>query len=244
MWRFALLSALSLTLALSASSAAFTTDTAPDSDGNISVAVTDGATPSPTPPPGTPSSPGSITPARPGVSGGSGSVGGSGGGAVDAPADAGEISNDGVLYVGGINSAVTLSADPRAGSVKMWFTVRNASSSTIDATADFTLSGKVFGNSIDSVEAVPITGLAAGETRVVSAELHGAGQWTLLDARVTLTPGDTVDGVAQLPVSRDGMVFVFPWLLVVAVGGGVTTFFVLRAVRLTTGVRAAEVATA
>jgi len=188
---------------------------------NLTVTVTDGSTASPTPRP-TSSSPaptpsassggsapsqgatGKETGAGDGTGGGSGA--GAGGGA------AGTVSLAGMVYVSGVNSSVALSPDPAQGDVTLWLSVRNASSSVIDLTADFWMDSVLFGTALDSASAVPVTGLQPGETRLISARLHGAGQWGLVNTHVTITPPATVDGTALTPVTRDALVVVFPWL--------------------------------
>lgn len=191
----------------------------------LSVNVTDGSTPSPTPAPtpGSSASPTAVVPVA-GRSGGSPSTGGSGvgpaagvGGGAGAPAGSGsatdEVNVAGMLYVGGVNASATPMLDPGEGTVSLWFTVRNASESAIDATATFWMDGAIFGNRLDTVENVPVAGLQPGESRVVSVDLHHGGQWTLLSAHATLTPPASVGGTALTPVTRDALVILFPWLL-------------------------------
>jgi hypothetical protein len=205
---------LGLLLAPIAVSVAHAADTPPDDEGNLSVVVTDGQ-------PGVPSP---STSRQGSGSNGAGVPAGSGG---PAP---GEVSLGGMLYLGGLNSAVALSANPGEGDVTMWFTLRNASKSAIDATADFWMD-HVFGGRVDSADGVAISALQPGETRVVTAQLHHAGQWTLLDAHVTLTPPESVDGTPLTPVTRDATILVFPWLIVSAIALVVIAYFVLRALR-------------
>lgn len=190
---------------------------------NLTVTVTDGSTASPTPRP-TSSSPaptpsassGGSAPSKGATSGGKetgagdGTGGGSGAGAGGGAA--GTVSIAGMVYVSGVNSSVALSPDPAQGDVTLWLSVRNASSSVIDLTADFWMDSVLFGTALDSASAVPVTGLQPGETRLISARLHGAGQWGLVNTHVTITPPATVDGTALTPVTRDALVVVFPWL--------------------------------
>jgi hypothetical protein len=147
--------------------------------------------------------------------GGSGQGTGTGdGGAGQTPPGTGEVSVNGMVYVGGLESSSALSLNPGDAAVTLTFTVRNASQSTIDATADFWMNS-IFGNEIDAAHGIEIQGLAPGETRAVSTQLHNAGQWTLVNAHMTLTPPATVDGVELTPVTRDALVVVFPWFLAV-----------------------------
>ena len=66
-------------------------------------------------------------------------------------APTGEVSIAGMLYVGGLNAAATPAVDPAGGVVDVWFTVRNASSSPIDATADFSMDTGIFPQRLDTV---------------------------------------------------------------------------------------------
>lgn len=219
----------------------------PPSGTPLSVNVTDGSTPTPTPRPSGSASPSAVVPvtgpaARPGGSTGStGSTGGSGVGTAPAggagagspagstpPAD--EVNVAGMLYIGGINAAGTPALNPAEGTVTVWFTVRNASQSVIDATASFWMDGAIFTNRLDTVD-VPVAALQPGETRVVSAELQHGGQWTLLSTHATLTPPDSVDGTALTPVTRDALVILFPWLIVVVAVLLLLTFVLVRVLR-------------
>lgn len=212
----------------------------------LSVNVTDGSTATPTP---TPTPQGSVSPAAvvpvtgpAGRSSGSPATGGSGagpaaggGGGGGAPAGSSSPSDEvnvaGMLYVGGVNASAIPSLDPSEGTVSLWFTVRNASTSVIDATASFWMDGAIFANRLDAVENVPVAGLQPGETRVVSVDLHHGGQWTLLSAHATLTPPASVDGTALTPVTRDALVVLFPWLLALAAVLLVLTVVLVRVLR-------------
>lgn len=212
----------------------------------LSVNVTDGSTASPTPSPTASVSPSAVVPA-PGPSarpGSTGSTGGSGSGASTgggSPAGSGtpagsgsttgEVNVAGMLYIGGINASGTPALDPADGTVDVWFTVRNASQSVIDATASFWMDGSIFTNRLDEVKDVPVAALQPGETRVVSAQLHNGGQWTLLSTYVTLTPPESVDGTALTPVTRDALVLLFPWLLVLIVVLLALTYVLVRVLR-------------
>ena len=89
----------------------------------------------------------------------------------------------------------------------------------------------VFGGRVDSADDVAIAALQPGETRVVTAQLHHAGQWTVLDAHVTFTPPESVDGVQLTPVTRDATIFVFPWLIVAAVCLAAIGYLLFRVLR-------------
>jgi hypothetical protein len=246
-----LLAALLIPLAGLSAHSALAADDPIGSEGNVSVSVTDGSTPKPSSSStagqngtgsggssGGSSSGGSGGSSSGGSSTGGSGQGGTGGGTGSSTAQPSEITADGVLYVGGLESSTAMSLDPGEGYVTLWFTVRNTSKSTIDATASFWMTS-FFDNEIDAVDAVPVTALKPDETRVVTAQLHRGGQWILLNAHVTLTPPDSVDGTKLSPVTRDAIVLLFPWLLaiiaVVILGG-------LLAWRLIRGTSAAAVA--
>jgi hypothetical protein len=224
--------------------AAHATD--PAGTDNLSVVISDDPSPSSSPDPSTTAPVGGQNgaPGRPAPGGAGSSPAGSTGGAGPAGAGAApasdEVSLSGALYVGGLTASATPSPDPGQGTVTLWFTVRNASESTIDATADFWMNSQLFGTRIDSEDDVAIAGLAPGESRVVSAQLTSAGQWTLIDAHVTLTPPDSVDGMPLSPVTRDALVVAFPWLIAASAGAVLLGLLVLHVLRLLASARVAE----
>ncbi|WP_156495917.1 hypothetical protein [Microbacterium sp. T32] len=235
-----------LVVSVAGASAPATAADSHDDGTPLSVTITDGSTPTPSVSTSGPasgaggsgggsgsSSGGSVRGGTGGgsVSGGSGAGGpaGSAGGGTTTPTN--EVSLAGMLYVGGLNGTTTPLFNPADGTVELWFTVRNASTSVIDASARFWIDGTVFSNDLDAVNDVPIAGLQPGETRVVSASLHNAGQWTLISGHVTLTPPDAVDGTALTPVTRDGLFLLFPWLIVVLLIVAVLAWVIVRVVR-------------
>jgi len=207
---------------------AFAADEGAEDGSNVTVTVTDGSTSTPRP---TPSSAATGTGASTGTKGG---AGGEGGGASEtgqgAGSGAGTVSIAGMVYVSGVNSSVSLSPDPGASDVTLWVTVRNASTSTIDLSADFWMESVLFGVALDDVPGVAVTGLQPGETRVVSTLLQGAGQWGLVNSHVRITPPSVVDGTALTPLTRDAMVVVFPWLVVLVTALTVVALLTWRAV--------------
>jgi len=218
--RLAATGAAVVLLVLAGSPGASASTPSPDGSGTLSVTITDGSTPTPSPPSSPPAAGGSSSPAGSVPAGGArpapvpgpgaGTGNGSAGGGVSA---ANEVSLAGMVYVGGLNSSATPEVDPAGGVVDVWFSVRNAASTPIDATADFWMDTGVFPQRLDAVDDVTIAGLQPGETRVVSARLRHGGQWTLLSTHVTLTPPESVDGVALTPVTRDALTLLFPWVL-------------------------------
>lgn len=136
----------------------------------------------------------------------------------------------GILSVGGLSTSSAPTVNPFGGDVQMWFTVWNTSKSPIDLTADFWMENAL-GMRLATVDAVALTGLKPGETRTVSAELPGAGQWTVLTAHARVNPPAEVDGTELSPLTRDATVFVLPWLIVLLVGAGAAAAVVVMIVR-------------
>ncbi|MDU0346419.1 hypothetical protein RWH44_11995 [Microbacterium sp. KSW2-29] len=214
-----------LALAVVAGSLGLGSAASADDSGTLTVTITDGSTtPSPSPIAPAGGGPGSAA----GGSSGSGSTSVSGVRSVPAPASGAgggspagggsaptsEVSIAGMLYVGGLNASAAPAVDPTGGVVDVWFTIRNASSTPIDATADFWMDTSIFPQRLDAVDDVAVTALQPGETRVVSARLQHGGQWTLLSTHVTVTPPDSVDGMTLTPVTRDALALMFPWVLI------------------------------
>lgn len=224
---------------------------AADDDGNdganLTVTVTDGSTPSPTPRPTSSSAAPAPSPSSgrsgpgTGATGGRGGTGtGAGSGTGTGTGTGGTVSIAGMVYVSGVNSSVALSPDPAEADVTLWLSVRNASSSVIDLTADFWMESVLFGTALDSASAVPVTGLQPGETRLISTRLHGAGQWGLVNTHVKITPPATVDGTALTPVTRDALVVVFPWLSILLAATLVIALLAWRAVALALAAKTSE----
>ncbi|MFB2582952.1 hypothetical protein ACEXQD_17020 [Herbiconiux sp. P15] len=146
------------------------------------------------------------------------------------PLEEGEYSLGGILYISGLSTEYRPSIDPLAGELVTSFTVRNVSSSTIDSSARFWVSGP-FGAELSAVDPVEIDGLNPDETTVVSATLTGVGQWTFATAHVTITPPDVVDGVPLEPMTRDAFVFLPPWFLLILLALAGVAYAVVRVVR-------------
>lgn len=134
--------------------------------------------------------------------------------ATDSPAPvpaAGDLEIAGGLYLSDISGTSRPTLNPLEGATELWVTLRNLSSETIDATADFSLA-TAFGTRIDGAQ-VHVRSLKPKETRVVTTTLSGSGQWPFVVGRVTLTPPSQIDGQDTAAVSRAAVVYVLPWLL-------------------------------
>lgn len=191
-------------------------------------------------------SPGGVRPVTGGVgvtgTGTSTSLGGSPGGgspssvAPSAPAPATLVDSvdlGGILSIGGLSTGSAPSINPFSGEVQMWFTVRNMSRSSMDMTVDFWMEN-AFGLRLSNIDGVPVQGLKPGETRTISADLPGAGQWTILTTHARVNPPAQVDGTELTSLTRDATVFVLPWFLVLMVGVGAAAAVTVSLVRRAT----------
>lgn len=138
-----------------------------------------------------------------------------------------QVSLGGKLFLDGVQSSYQPSVNPFDGTVNIEFTVKNVSNETVDAAARFWATGP-FGNDLGSVEAVPVEKLAPGESRIVSAELPGVGQWVFVNAGYTFTPPETIDGVATTPITRTAALLIFPWAVAVLALLGVSVVVAAR----------------
>ncbi|WP_448811386.1 hypothetical protein [Agromyces bauzanensis] len=188
-----------------------------DAEGNLTVNVSDGIVPT-VPPTVRPTVPPTAPPGGPATSAQApGSFVDTAAAPAPAPAAAptpepDEVSLGGVLFVGGLAGGYSPSLNPLAGQLQVWFTVRNVSTSTIDATADFWLEGP-FGQRISQVDGVRVDAVVPGEKRTISATLPGVGQWTFLSTHVRFTPPALVDNAELSSFTRDANVFAPPWLI-------------------------------
>lgn len=154
---------------------------------------------------------------------------------VTGPVSAPEVGDDeqsigGILYISGLGTGYTPSIDPLSGDLHVHFTVRNVSSAAIDSSARFWVSN-FFGGEIGSGETIDVAGLKPDESRVVDATIGGVGQWTFATAHMTLTPPETVDGVALTSLTRDVFVFLPPWFLLALAAAAGVAYVVVRLVR-------------
>jgi hypothetical protein len=226
--RLAAISRCALILALLLGAAALSSDRAAwaedgERGGNLTVDVSDGVAPPTDPPTGPPKGPPITPPGRsaPGQQGSGAFVDTAGAPAAEPapPPAVDEVSLGGVLFVGGLAGGYSPSLDPLAGQLQVWFTVRNASESTIDASANFWLEGPL-GNQISQVDDVEVVALEPGEKRTISATLPGVGQWTFVTVHARFTPPAQVDNAQLSPYTRDANVFAPPWLIGVGIVAG------------------------
>lgn len=201
-----------------------TTD--PDSEGNLTVDITDGSEPSPTPttrPPSAPPLPPS-PPRRPRPPSQNGPVTADVTQAtIPDPTAADDALGDdpavvgGVLAMGGLAASASPSLGIGNGALTLNFVMRNMSSTTFDSSARFWVDN-AFGGRIADID-VNVDDLEPDETRRVQVRFDELGQHVVLHAHVTLTPPTTVEGAALEPISRNTTVAVPPWFSISLISG-------------------------
>jgi len=143
----------------------------------------------------------------------------------------------GILAVSGLTATSHPNVGPDGGEIDLKFTVKNLTTTPIDSTLRFWVDNAL-GLEIRSVDDASLTGLPGGETRTVTATLPGMGQWSAYNTHVTLTPPASVDGTELTPMTRDALLLVPPYfvLLISALGAGlaVAARYALRTKRLFT----------
>lgn len=142
-------------------------------------------------------------------------------------APGGETSIGGVLFISGLTMTYTPSINPFDGHVDMKFTVRNAYKKAVDGKAIFWVTAW-FGNTVGHRVEVSVPNIQAGETRTVTATVHGVGQWGILTGHVTFVPPKYLDSVTLTAVTRTGTVVYIPWFPVVCLAGGSAFWFAMR----------------
>ncbi len=205
-------------------------------DGNLTVTVDDGPTPTPKPTPTpspTPSGPPSSTPPtppnRPITSPGQDKKN------TPAPVveqetitDPGDADDalgddptdlDGILWVSGLTAKVEPSFTPQNGTVQLTFTLRNTSSIEFDSRARFWVANGV-GANIAEEKHIRIDQLAPDETRRVSVTFAGLAQHAILTGTMQLTPPAQVEKTELSSFTRNTLIF-FPPLFGISVAGGI-----------------------
>ncbi|MFG6504474.1 WxL protein peptidoglycan domain-containing protein [Microbacterium sp. P05] len=123
------------------------------------------------------------------------------------------------LTVDGMSTSYTPSLNPLSGETTVTFTVRNAGNVALSGQLKTEVKG-LFGIGLASAVQQDVSEMLPGSTRTVTAVVPGVGQWVFLNPVVTLYP--QVDPTAQNPgpllsVSRDSILFVVPWVLLIIV---------------------------
>lgn len=122
------------------------------------------------------------------------------------------IAVNGVLYVSGVTATPKPNIGPGGGDIALAFTLRNVTTTPITSDLRFWITN-VFGMELAAVDDVEVADLGPGETRTVTATLPDVGQWTVFTGHVTLTPPTEVLGTALGPVSRESLVVIPPYFL-------------------------------
>lgn len=140
----------------------------------------------------------------------------------DAAAAAAALGTDpvdvgGVLFAGGVTATTQPSPSPRGGTAVLAMTVKNVSSTTFDSSMDFWLTSPL-GDTIARLDQISVAGLAPGETRTVKATMTNVGQWPAMMAHVTLTPPAAVENSELAPVTRDTIVWMWPFFALMMLG--------------------------
>ncbi|POH62434.1 hypothetical protein C3B61_16400 [Cryobacterium zongtaii] len=141
----------------------------------------------------------------------------------------------GVLAVSGLTATAHPTAGPDGGDIVLTFTVKNLTDNPISSSLRFWVDNAV-GLEIRAADDASLTDLPGGETRTVTTTFTDVSQWSVFNSHVTLTPPDSVDGTALTPVTRDALLLVPPYfvLLVAAlvVGLSVAARYALLTKRL------------
>lgn len=193
-----------------------------DQDGNVSVVVTDGPEPTPTPTISLPqvSTPPLILPPATGGPKGSSNVQQ----ATVTPAGSEQalgpdaVGVDGVFSMSGLTASIAPSFTPGNGTVTLTFSVRNSSKEAFDSNAKIWVD-TAWGTRVSELEGISVAGLQPEETRRVSATIDDLGQTTLLNAHVTFTPPKEVAGTSLEPITRDTFVAFPPVFALLVIGG-------------------------
>jgi hypothetical protein len=140
----------------------------------------------------------------------------------DAAAAAAALGTDaldvgGILFAGGVTATTQPSPSPRGGTAVLAMTVKNVSSTTFDSSMDFWLTSPL-GDTIVRLDQISVAGLAPGETRTVKATMTNVGQWPAMMAHVTLTPPAAVENSELVPLTRDTIVWMWPFFALMMLG--------------------------
>ncbi|GAB2815689.1 hypothetical protein GCM10027022_02170 [Alpinimonas psychrophila] len=123
----------------------------------------------------------------------------------------------GILYAGGVVASTAPLVTPRGGTVILAMTVKNVSNTTFDVSLDFWLTSPL-GDTLAYLDPISVAGLAPGETRTVQATLTNVGQWPVMTAHATLTPPAAVEGTDLSAVTRDTVVWMWPFFALIMFG--------------------------
>ena len=137
------------------------------------------------------------------------------------------------LTIAGLSSSYTPSLNPFAGETTVTFTVPNAGNVALSGQLKTDVRG-LFGIALAAPVAQEVSEMLPGSTRTITTTVPGVGQWVFLNPVVTLYPA--VDATAQNPgplvsVTRDAVLFVVPWALLLLVVIGLAVWALVWASR-------------
>ncbi|TFD68752.1 hypothetical protein [Cryobacterium ruanii] len=133
----------------------------------------------------------------------------------------------GVFYLSGLVASAAPVIGPEGGNVTLAFTVKNATSGPLSADLRYWLENAA-GMGVAQSDDISVIELEAGQTKTLSVTLPDVGQWGILNAQMTFTPPDTVRGTVLTPVTRDTLIILPPYFVMLVVGSLGALFFAAR----------------
>ncbi|WP_104178543.1 hypothetical protein [Cryobacterium sp. Y50] len=133
----------------------------------------------------------------------------------------------GVFYLSGLVGSAASAVGPEGGDITLAFTAKNVTSWPLRADLRFWLENSVgmdVAHPLDS----RVIDLEPGQTKTVSVTLPDIGQWGVLNAHMTFTPPETVNGAVLTPVTRDTLVILPPYFVMLVVGLIGVLFYTVR----------------
>ena len=108
----------------------------------------------------------------------------------------------GVFYLGNLAAWADYTNGAYFPDAKLQFAVKNVSRDIVPASAHLWVSGPL-GITVADVPRYMLVGLEPGETRLVTATVHGIGQWGLYSGHMVFTPPETVNGGEAIAFERE-----------------------------------------
>ena len=133
----------------------------------------------------------------------------------------------GVFYLSGLTGSAVPVLGPEGGDITLAFTVKNVTSWPVSADLRFWLENAIGVQTAQSDE-IHVDELGPGATKTIRATLADAGQWGAFNAHVTFTPPESVRGTVLSPVTRDTLVMMPPYFLLLMLGITVVLFLAAR----------------
>ena len=133
----------------------------------------------------------------------------------------------GVFYLSGLVGSAAPVIGPEGGNVTLAFTVKNVTSWPLSADLRYWLENAV-GMEVAHTDGIRVIEVEAGQTKTISVTLPDVGQWGVLNAHMTFTPPEAVRGTVLTPVTRDTLIILPPYFVLLAAGLLGALFFVAR----------------